>query len=66
MSGYIGRIPYKVGSLVGKGETSPLTVLSDVREVYAYFSMSESDFLHFTDESAGKTITDKIKTLPQV
>jgi RND family efflux transporter MFP subunit len=66
VSGYIGRIPYKVGSLVGKGEASPLTVLSDVRDVYAYFSMSESDFLHFTGESAGKTIADKIKTLPEV
>ncbi|HTR30844.1 MAG TPA: efflux RND transporter periplasmic adaptor subunit [Puia sp.] len=66
VSGYIGRIPFKVGSLVGKGETQPLTVLSDIREVYAYFSMSESDFLHFTGESAGKTITDKIRTLPQV
>jgi RND family efflux transporter MFP subunit len=66
VSGYIGRIPYKVGSLVGKGEASPLTVLSDVREVYAYFSMSESDFLHFTGESAGKTIADKIKTMPPV
>jgi len=66
VSGYIGRIPYKVGSLVGKGEASPLTVLSDVRAVYAYFSMSESDFLHFTGESAGKTIAEKIKTLPEV
>ena len=66
VSGYIGRIPYKTGSLVGRGEALPLTVLSDVREVYAYFSMSESDFLHFTDKAAGKTIADKIKTLPPV
>ena len=65
-SGFIGRIPYKTGSLVGRGEALPLTVLSDVREVYAYFSMSESDFLHFTGEAAGKTIADKIKTLPPV
>jgi membrane fusion protein, multidrug efflux system len=65
VSGYIGRIPFKIGSLVGKGEASPLTVLSDVRDVYVYFSMSESDFLHFT-ESAGKTIAGKIKTLPEV
>jgi membrane fusion protein (multidrug efflux system) len=66
VNGYIGRIPYKAGSLVGRGESQPLTVLSDVREVYAYFSMSESDFLHFTSESAGKTVADKIKTLPPV
>jgi RND family efflux transporter MFP subunit len=43
-----------------------LTVISDVKEVYAYFSMSESDFLHFTNQSAGKTINDKIRGLPPV
>jgi membrane fusion protein, multidrug efflux system len=66
VSGYIGRIPFKIGSLVGKGETPPLTVLSDVRDVYAYFSMSESDFLHFTGGASGKTIAEKIKALPPV
>jgi membrane fusion protein (multidrug efflux system) len=66
VSGYIGRIPFKVGALVGKGEAQPLTILSDVKEVYAYFSMSESDFLRFTNESNGKTIHDKIKGLPPV
>lgn len=66
VSGYIGRIPFKAGALVGKGEVQPLTNLSDVKEVYAYFSMSESDFLRFTSQSAGKTITDKIKGLPPV
>ena len=66
VSGYIGRIPYKTGSLVGRNEVSPLTVLSDVNEVYAYFSMSESDFLHFTQESTGKTISEKLKSIPPV
>lgn len=47
-SGYIGRIPKRIGNLVTKGDSQPLTVLSDTREVYVYFSMSESDFLHFT------------------
>jgi membrane fusion protein (multidrug efflux system) len=66
VSGYIGRIPFKTGSLVGKGETQALTVLSDVKEVYAYFSMSEKDFLQFTSESNGKTIAEKIKGMPPV
>ncbi len=66
VSGFIGRIPYKTGSLVGRNETSPLTVLSDVNDVFAYFSMSESDFLRFTQESTGKTIAEKIKSLPAV
>jgi membrane fusion protein (multidrug efflux system) len=66
VSGFIGRIPFKTGSLVGKGETQALTVLSDVKEVYAYFSMSEKDFLQFTSESTGKTIAEKIKGMPVV
>lgn len=66
VNGYIGRIPFKVGALVGKGEASPLTVLSDIKEVYAYFAMSESDFLRFTSSSSGKTINEKIRNLPPV
>lgn len=48
VSGYIGRIPKRVGNLVSKGDKDPLTVLSDVEEVYVYFSMHESDFLYFS------------------
>jgi membrane fusion protein (multidrug efflux system) len=66
VSGYIGRIPYKAGSLVGRAETQPLTLLSDVNEVYAYFAMSETDFLHFKNETAGNTIADKVKQMPPV
>jgi membrane fusion protein (multidrug efflux system) len=66
VSGYIGRIPYKTGSLVGRGEIEPLTVLSDVSEVYAYFSMSEQDFISFKDQFPGKTIEEKIKQVPAV
>ncbi len=63
VSGYIGRIPYKSGSLVGRSEAQPLTVLSDVNEVYAYFSMSEVDFLQFKDKFPGNTIAEKVKQL---
>lgn len=66
VSGYIGRIPYKVGALVGRAEPQPLTVLSDVNQMYAYFSMSEGDFLKFKNETAGGSIADKVKQLPPV
>jgi membrane fusion protein (multidrug efflux system) len=66
VSGYIGRIPFKTGSLVGRGETQPLTMLSDINEVYAYFSMSEVDFIDFKNKVEGKTIADKVKKLPPV
>lgn len=48
VSGYIGRIPKRVGNLVSKSDKEPLTYLSDVSEVYVYFAMSESDYLHFS------------------
>jgi membrane fusion protein (multidrug efflux system) len=66
VSGYIGRIPFKAGALVGKGEAQPLTIVSDVKSVYAYFGMSENDFLKFTNQFPGKTIDEKIKQLPPV
>ena len=48
VSGYIGRIPKRIGNLVSSSDKEPITVLTDVHEVYVYFSMSESDFLHFS------------------
>lgn len=66
VSGYIGRIPYKTGSLIGKNETQPLTMLSEINTMYAYFSLSEADFLQFGDATAGKSTEDKLKHIPLV
>lgn len=66
VSGYIGSIPFKTGSLVGRGETQPLTVLSEVNTIYAYFSMSEPDFIAFKNKYAGETIEQKLKNVPSV
>ncbi|HUM65283.1 MAG TPA: efflux RND transporter periplasmic adaptor subunit, partial [Chitinophagaceae bacterium] len=64
--GYIGRLPHKTGSLVGTSTTAPLTVLSEIREVYAYFSLSENDFLRFKDQFEGRTMEEKLKKMPAV
>ncbi|PUZ26427.1 efflux transporter periplasmic adaptor subunit [Chitinophaga parva] len=65
-SGYIGKIPYKTGSLVGRSEPQPLTMVSDVRNIYAYFSMSESAFLEFVNGQPGKSVEEKLKQIPPV
>lgn len=68
VSGYIGRMPKRIGNLVSKGDKEPLTVLSDVSEVYVYFGMSESDFLYFSKDNK-KTDTASISNghyLPDV
>jgi membrane fusion protein, multidrug efflux system len=66
VDGYVGRIPYKIGSLVGLTTPDALTVVSEIKEVYAYFSLSENDFLRFKNQYAGNTVEEKIKKMPPV
>jgi membrane fusion protein (multidrug efflux system) len=66
VSGYIGRLPKKQGSLVSAADVDPLTTLSDVHEVFAYFSLGETDFINFKSQYAGSSLGDKIKKLPPV
>lgn len=66
VEGYVGRIPHRIGSLVNTNTAAALTVLSEIREVYAYFSLSESDYLQFQQQFPGKTFEEKIKQMPAV
>jgi membrane fusion protein (multidrug efflux system) len=66
VDGYIGRIPHKTGSLVGTTTQEPLTVISEIKKVYAYFSLSENDFFQFKNQFSGKTVEEKIKQMPPV
>lgn len=65
-SGYLGRLPNKLGSLIAAGSVQPLTYLSDVRQVLVYFSMSEESFAEWMEELPGKSVESKLKTLPPV
>lgn len=42
-SGYIDRLPFKTGSLIAEGAL--LTSVSDISAVYAYFNVSETEYL---------------------
>lgn len=66
VDGYITRLPKKQGSLVSAADPMPLTLLSDIGEVHAYFSIGESDFIAFKERYAGNSINDKLKNLPPV
>jgi RND family efflux transporter MFP subunit len=66
VSGYIGRLLRKEGSIVGPADPSPLTDLSDVHEVHVFFALGEFDFIRFKSQYAGSTLSDKIKKLPPV
>lgn len=62
-SGVIGEIPYRVGSLVSGSIMQPLTTVSNLSQMYAYFSMTEKQFLELTraagtSEAARKSMPD--------
>ncbi|KQT23234.1 secretion protein HlyD [Chryseobacterium sp. Leaf405] len=66
ISGVIGKLPLKVGSLVGPTDQSALTTISDTSEIYAYFSMNEKEYFNFLEKSPGSSMSEKIKNLPMV
>ena len=66
VSGYVGRLPKKQGSLVAPGDVSPLTQLSDTHEVHVYFSLGEDDFINFNAKYPGKTVAERLQHLPKV
>jgi len=66
VSGYIGRLAKKQGSLVAPADAQALTLLSDVHDVHVYFSLGEKDFVSFKEQYPGETLKDKLKQLPAV
>ena len=65
-NGIIGSIPYKIGALVSSTSSSPLTILSNINNIYAYFSWNEKQLLSFSGKVAGNTMQDKLNHLPPV
>src|SRR3546814_565465 len=66
VNGYVGAIPFRQGSLVSPADPTPLTTVTDVDEVYAFFSMNERDYLNFLQNTDGKTLSEKIGNFPPV
>jgi len=51
--GVINRIPNKVGSLIAEGDM--LTSISDNQEIFAYFNLSETDYLNYVKNKDNHT-----------
>ncbi|MFZ0488934.1 MAG: efflux RND transporter periplasmic adaptor subunit [Salegentibacter sp.] len=66
VNGVVGSISYRKGALATPQDPKPLTRISSIEKVYAYFSMNEKDFLNFIQNAEGKTQEEKIKNLPPV
>lgn len=66
ISGVVGKLPLKVGSLVGPSDQTPLTTISDTSQVFAYFAMNEKEYFDFLEKVPGSSMPEKIKNLPMV
>lgn len=66
VSGHIGRLPKKQGSLVAVNDPEALTRISDVHNVRVYFSLGENDFVNFQSQYPGNSLAEKIRQLPPV
>ena len=66
VDGYVGAIPYREGSLVSATSVNPLTTVASIERVFAYFSMNETEYLDFLQDTEGKTLQEKISNFPKV
>jgi len=66
VSGYIGRIPNRIGALVSPNDTQALTTLSQVSEIYVYFSLPEREILNINASRPGKTLIEKLKSFQDI
>ena len=66
ISGVLGKLPFRVGSLVGPNDPTPLTTVSDTSEIFAYFSMNEREYLDFLENAYGATVPEKLRNMPMV
>ena len=64
VSGVVGTLPYKAGTLVSAGGGEPLTTVSDISSMEVYFSVTEKDMLGMTKGKGG--INEAIKNYPPV
>jgi membrane fusion protein (multidrug efflux system) len=66
VNGVVGSIPFRLGSLVNSASTDPLTTVSSIGNVYAYFALNEKLLLDFTKGSSETTFAKKLSALPAV
>lgn len=62
--GVIGTFPYRVGALVSPSVAEPLTTVSQIGDMYVYFSMTEKQLLDLT--RAGGTLKEQLEKMPAV
>lgn len=66
VNGVVGSINFREGSLVSAQDPTPITNVSAIGEVYAYFSMNEKEFITFMEIAKGDSPKEKLEKFPKV
>jgi membrane fusion protein (multidrug efflux system) len=66
VDGVVGSIPFRLGSLVSSNTADPMTTVSSIGNVFAYFAMNEKTLLNFAQSGSGTSLAQKIKQMPAV
>ncbi|WP_369700558.1 efflux RND transporter periplasmic adaptor subunit [uncultured Alistipes sp.] len=64
-NGVVGKVPFRVGSLVGPTSGVALTTVSDDSQMYAYFSLNEKEILDLLRRSEG-SVQGALSQMPDV
>lgn len=63
-NGIVNNIPYRLGSLVSPSISTPLTVVSDISQMYVYASLTEKELLGLVRKDGSQTAV--VRTYPSV
>tara|TARA_R110002111_G_scaffold109411_2_gene168254 strand:- start:1127 stop:2254 length:1128 start_codon:yes stop_codon:yes gene_type:complete len=66
VDGYVGTINFREGALVSPNTATPLTTVSNISKVYAFFSLNETQYLDFLQNAEGKNLKEKLGNYPDV
>ncbi len=66
VDGILGSINFRRGALISPQDQRPLTRVSTIDNVFAYFSMNEKDFLSFVSATEGSSMESRIKNISRV
>jgi membrane fusion protein (multidrug efflux system) len=66
IDGWVGSVNFREGALISPSNGKPLTTVVNTKQVFAYFSMNEKEYLNFLQKSEGTSLQEKIKNFPKV
>ena len=66
VDGYVGAINFREGALISPTDETPLTTVSDISKVYAFFNLNETQYLDFLQKAAGKNLKEKLANYPPI